>query len=228
MQQPANLPFAKPYEPLVSMRYCSKKITIYPAYYLQKLPGSSSDLLLRRGVAERLMAVAERLPGRQCLVLFDGWRSLKTQRYLYDRAVRHFREQGYDEYRMKEVMGGFVAYPSGNPAYPPPHYTGAAVDLTLGTSSGWLNMGTAFDDFTPRAHTNYFERRQPVSDDEILARNNRRFLRTMMETAGFTQNPDEWWHFSYGDRTWAEAHRCPPLYGGINPRSDQDSGAYKT
>jgi D-alanyl-D-alanine dipeptidase len=31
----------------------------------------------------------------------------------------------------------------------------------------------------------------------------RQLLRQVMETAGFAQHPNEWWHFSLGDQLWA-------------------------
>jgi D-alanyl-D-alanine dipeptidase len=40
-----------------------------------------------------------------------------------------------------------------------------------------------------------------------------------MAEAGFANHPDEWWHYSYGDQTWAAlTGRRAALYGLIeNP-----------
>ena len=35
------------------------------------------------------------------------------------------------------------------------------------------------------------------------AQNNRKLLLTILEQQGFINYPNEWWHFSYGDRYWA-------------------------
>jgi D-alanyl-D-alanine dipeptidase len=56
-------------------------------------------------------------------------------------------------------------------------------------------MGTGFDDFTglaePRRETQYLASGQ-LSQQQI---GNRRILRSIMERAGFTQLPNEWWHY---------------------------------
>jgi zinc D-Ala-D-Ala dipeptidase len=74
------------------------------------------------------------------------------------------------------------------------HNRGAAVDLTLVyLSTGLeLNMPTAFDDFTSRAH--HGESRG-LTPEQI---NNRDFLRDMMvKVGGFTLYDAEWWHYTY-------------------------------
>ncbi|MFT8312515.1 MAG: M15 family metallopeptidase [Sporolactobacillus sp.] len=204
-------------EPLVSMAHCSSKINIYPSYFLQKMPGTSQDLFLRQGVAEKIITLVERLPEGMSFVLIDGWRSIETQRFIYDRTISQFRDAGYSEEKITREMPGFVAYPSTDPLKPAPHYTGSAIDLTLADNNGWLEMGTDFDDFHQEAYLDFYEDKEGLSDQERRARDNRRFLKNTMEGAGFTHNPSEWWHYSYGDRTWAEEHRSAPLYRGIEP-----------
>jgi D-alanyl-D-alanine dipeptidase len=67
---------------------------------------------------------------------------------------------------------------------------GVAVDLTLvdlvtGTE---VPMGTPFDAFTPAAHT---------ANAEGRIRRYREVLVRAMESEGFTNYEQEWWHFSY-------------------------------
>ena len=39
-----------------------------------------------------------------------------------------------------------------------------------------------------------------------------------MTEAGFAPYEQEWWHYSYGDRAWAEHHgHAAPLYGATSP-----------
>ncbi|EST11839.1 M15 family metallopeptidase [Sporolactobacillus laevolacticus] len=205
---------SKQEEPLVSMANCSLKINIYPSYFLQKIPGTSDDLFLRQGVADKIIEIAEHLPEGLFLVLIDGWRSIETQRYIYDQTIVQFREAGYSEEKIQKEISDFVAFPSRDPFKPAPHYTGAAIDLTLSDRNGWLEMGTDFDDFHQEAYLDFYEDKKNLSEKEKLAKENRRFLREKMENAGFTHNPTEWWHYSYGDRTWARENGTDPLYGG--------------
>jgi D-alanyl-D-alanine dipeptidase len=70
------------------------------------------------------------------------------------------------------------------------HNLGVAVDLTLvdlvtGTE---LDMGTPFDTFTEAAHT---------ANAEGRVLRYRQILVKAMESEGFQNYENEWWHFSY-------------------------------
>lgn len=70
------------------------------------------------------------------------------------------------------------------------HNLGGAVDLTpvdlvTGTE---VPMGTAFDDFTGAAHT---------ANAAVRVQRYRQILVRTMESEGFSNYAQEWWHFSY-------------------------------
>lgn len=70
-----------------------------------------------------------------------------------------------------------------------PHSRGVAVDLTLIDDGGRaLDMGTGFDDFTPRAH-------HGAGDVGAAARRNRLLLLGVMTEAGWDFYRNEWWHY---------------------------------
>lgn len=70
-----------------------------------------------------------------------------------------------------------------------PHSRGVAVDLTLCTSSGEeLDMGTAFDAFTPASHHGRV-------DIAPQAQQNRLVLLGIMTAAGWDFYRNEWWHY---------------------------------
>lgn len=75
------------------------------------------------------------------------------------------------------------------------HNRGCAVDLTLVhlPTGRELPMPTGFDDFSPRAHTDYGRLPKKV-------KRNRELLKRVMTRHGFAPYPDEWWHFDY--RGW--------------------------
>ena len=76
-----------------------------------------------------------------------------------------------------------------DPRHGSPHSRGVAVDLTLLDSSGTaLEMGTAFDAFTPLSHHGSME----VS---AKAQHNRHLLLGIMTTAGWDFYQNEWWHY---------------------------------
>lgn len=73
-------------------------------------------------------------------------------------------------------------------------------------------MGGEFDETEEHSHTNYYEH------EESPARENRRLLVRTMENAGFSNYPQEWWHYNYGNRGWAErTGQSHAVYGYIEP-----------
>lgn len=80
---------------------------------------------------------------------------------------------------------GFLA----DPRRGSPHSMGAAIDLTLTDADGnELDMGTAFDAFTPRSH-------HGNQDIPPEAQRNRHLLMGLMTTAGWDFYRNEWWHY---------------------------------
>ena len=114
------------------------------------------------------------------------------------RAVRHFVRWAHDLADQKTkaahyprldkatLLGDYIAPVSG-------HSRGATVDLTLLRCDGGhctpLDMGTDFDLFDPRAHTD-----SPLVT--AAQRANRALLRQAMEAQGFRNYPLEWWHYT--------------------------------
>lgn len=92
-----------------------------------------------------------------------------------------------------------------NPRNGSVHNYGCAVDLTLATKTGKpLDMGTKFDYFGELAY--------PEKEDQLLKQGkltkkqveNRRLLRSVMRTAGFSSLKTEWWHFNALSRAEAK------------------------
>lgn len=202
-------------EPLVSLSAISKKIKVYPYYFQHHVPGASNECYLRKGVAERLLKATEFLPSNIHLVVLDGWRSYQTQLALYNRAKNMFLQKGYSSSKIVEELSKYVSFPSKDYRSPSPHLTGGAVDVTLADERGWLNMGTDFDEFHEKSRANWFETKDNLTEEEKIIRENRRLLKDIMEKAGFTSNEYEWWHFDYGNQSWALKTNQIPIYSII-------------
>lgn len=70
-----------------------------------------------------------------------------------------------------------------------PHSRGVAIDLTLTRPDGTpLDMGTAFDAFTPLSHHGHL-------GVHAQAQRNRLLLMGIMTTAGWDFYRNEWWHY---------------------------------
>ncbi|UWQ18563.1 M15 family metallopeptidase [Jannaschia sp. M317] len=196
------------------------------APYHGRVAGSVPDLLLRAPLVTRLQGVDARLaPYGLQLWVFDAWRPIAVQNHFHTRWMPdHLRTLHPDwdapriafeteRYWARGAEGGI------DPASPPPHATGAAVDLTIRYRDGAeLFMGTLFDDVSETSNTDALE-----ADPEGLAfsareaRANRRLLYWLMVEAGFANNPTEWWHFSRGDQMWARITGAEAAYYSIAP-----------
>jgi D-alanyl-D-alanine dipeptidase len=189
--------------------------------YWQKVEGATEQLLLRQGVAGKLLQVNARAgeAGLE-LFLFDAWRPRAVQAFFHDVWMprelqrRHPSLQGA---ALIEEVERYWAAPTTNENSPAPHATGGAVDLTLRWKNGEvLWMGSLFDDVTALANRDRFEvlAADNFSFSDQEARANRRLLHWLMVEEGFAGHPDEWWHFSWGDQMWAALTGAPHAHYG--------------
>jgi len=190
-------------EPLVD---AGRDLHCVGSYHRAGWPGTTASTWLRLGVVERLIEAQTELPDRFGFAVFDGWRSPETVRALY----AHYYGPG------STLEPGYLADPDADRGAPPPHETGAAVDLTLTWDGMPLSLGTPFDEFTPRAHLAALEVPGAAATDR-LDRDLRRLLYAVLTEAGFAAYDQEWWHYSYGDAAWADRHGATALYGATTP-----------
>ncbi|MBM3579808.1 MAG: D-alanyl-D-alanine dipeptidase [Alphaproteobacteria bacterium] len=103
------------------------------------------------------------------LKIFDGFRPIEVQQYLYDK-----------------FPGDFISNPQTGAI---PHCRGVAIDLTLTDLKGReLDMGSDFDEFSDLA----FHNCKKIS---VEAQRNRLLLLGLMTGAGFDFYSKEWWHY---------------------------------
>ena len=99
----------------------------------------------------------------------------------------------YRPYSVTKIMWQVVPDEryAANPANGSGHNRGASVDVTIAnlTTGIELEMPTAYDDFSEKAHHNYQELNETV-------KKNRQLLRNVMEKHGFVALETEWWHYS--------------------------------
>lgn len=153
---------------------------------------------LRRRVAESLLAAHRSLADRGLgLKIWDGYRPHSVQYRMWEKAP----------------FPGYV----GDPKLGSKHNRGAAVDLTLiDLETGKeLAMPTPYDEFTPRAHRDYFKLPPEVAE-------NRRILQETMLAHGFMTIESEWWHFDH--REWSRFPLSDVSLETLAARSDRDAG----
>ncbi len=174
----------------------------------------ASPHCLRHGALRRLLAAQtqlhQRFPGWR-LRVFDAYRPNAVQQFMVTHTYTALRAQHpqRDERELWDTVYTFWAQPSDDPATPPAHSTGAAIDLTVQDEHGQeLDMGTPIDEFSPRAHPDYFADKPAFA----AVQRHRMLLRELMLDQGFAQHPAEWWHFSYGDQLWAWRQHDPDVH----------------
>ena len=113
------------------------------------------------------------------IVIFDGYRPWTITKLFWDVVPEDKRK--------------FVA----NPETGSKHNRGCAVDLSIFdlTTGQLIDMPSGFDEFTERASPDY-------KGGTAQQTANREMLRKLMESEGFTVNPNEWWHFDY--KSWQD------------------------
>ena len=132
---------------------------------------------LQRPAAEALLGASHDLRARGYgLLVFDGYRPWSVTKLFWESVTGEKR--------------AFVA----DPAKGSKHNRGCAVDLSLYdlATGREVAMPSAYDEMSERAHPDY-------AGGTAASREARDLLRTAMETAGFTVEPNEWWHFNYKD-----------------------------
>ncbi len=191
--------------------------------YFHSAPGSISELYVREGVLKRLQqanSILEALGAE--LYLFDAYRPVEVQNYFHDVWVPKYLRQEHPKWSdemISEETGKYWAKGASSvdnivPLSPPPHATGGVVDLTLRsllTKELW-NMGSDFDEVREISFVDHFEKltkERLLTESETEAQQNRRTLYWVMHEVGMTVNPNEWWHFGFGDQLSAKISGAP-------------------
>lgn len=148
---------------------------------------------LKREAAEALARVDAALREQHMrLRVFDCYRPARAVahfvRWANDLADQRTKATHYPDLDTSELLGVYIAPVSG-------HSRGATVDLTVlrcdarNTDCEPLDMGTDFDFFGTRAHTD-------SSQVNAAQRANRHLLRDAMQAQGFRNYTMEWWHYT--------------------------------
>lgn len=224
MKSYQTIPISECKDPLVPIPATPFVFTHPHPYAVLGAPyGESSPWRLRQNVLNALLQAHEELNKRRpgwCLKLFDAYRPIPVQSFMVWRefqiqaelaghslaAYRNPTELEAENPRLYEILAAkvfeFWGIPSDNPLTPPPHSTGAAIDLTLQEETGQeADMGCPIDETTERAYPDHYT--QAISPSMRTFHKHRVLLNEVMASAGFSRHGNEWWHFSLGDQMWA-------------------------
>ena len=87
-----------------------------------------------------------------------------------------------------------------------------------------LEMGTVFDGVHPETATRFYEELNPAQLDDVARQclTNRRLLWNVLVAAGFSNYPEEWWHFDFGNQFDAARTGRPAIYGAAPFSGEND------
>jgi D-alanyl-D-alanine dipeptidase len=125
------------------------------------------------------------------LKIFDGYRPVKAVSFFQEWAKKpetnpDIQAIFYPKFNRRELFElGYIATKSS-------HSRGSAVDLSLVNlkTGKELDMGTEFDFFDEKSHT-------ASSHISANQKHNRMLLKDLMESQGFKNYAQEWWHYSF-------------------------------
>ena len=165
-------------------------------------------ILVRSSVNQMLQKAAKNLPDSYQLVVRAGHRPIEVQYKLLEMVKYGYAKENpsASDYESLAFARQYVADPA---IKLPPHCCGAAVDVDMyDTKTGKLvDFGCPMNTDGDIAH---------VYTDKINSEqaSNREILRQAMLSADFAPHPNEWWHFSYGDKMWAKFYsKSAAIYG---------------
>jgi zinc D-Ala-D-Ala dipeptidase len=220
-----DIPIQESHEPLVPLPSPPLVLaTPHPYVALGASYGEVSPFCLRERVVVALLEAQKALQAEYphwYLYIFDAYRPVAVQQFMVDVTIAEvLRSRNLDLATLSDAQKESVlaevyqlwAPPVLDAATPPPHSTGAAVDLTLFDiqRQDTLFMGSPIDELSPRSQPDYFgnlanQPQTPPAEKTTaqLANRHRQLLAQVMIQAGFQRHPGEWWHFCLGDQMWA-------------------------
>lgn len=209
VNQLRHVPILECGEPLVDfMEACPELVWLSPRMNYTRARYA------RKTLASMLCQAAHLLPAGFRLGVHECWRPLHIQHRMQIsvRARLRKRHPEWSETKLVRVVNTLSA-----PLHrrvPPPHSTGAAVDLWLVDAAGRrLDHTSPFDLYDPAC---YPARVEGLSEQ---AEHVRATLRAALEPTGLTNYPSEYWHWSYGDQGWAYRGGHPhAIYGPVIPK----------
>jgi zinc D-Ala-D-Ala dipeptidase len=225
MKPYSKVAIAENQDPLILIPDSIHCLLPHPYLSLGAPYGEKSPFYLRSRVIEKLMEanriLSQLKPGYQ-IAVFDAYRPVVVQQFMVIHAyqdlikARELDPLQISNQQKEDLMQDvyqFWAIPSYDLASPPPHSTGAAVDVTLIDEAGKeINMGSAIDLISPLSHPNYFQ--AELTEETQQYHRDRQLLNQAMTEVGFQRHPNEWWHFSWGDQMWAWLTEAPEAFYG--------------
>ena len=210
-----RIPIIENHEPLVELKD-QKALAYGPS---PEVSNNQDYTKLRKSVYDKLIQAQALLPNGLRLCLYEGYRSLSLQKFLFEGRFSKVKSL-HPDWSNKQLFNETLKLVSpivnqDGSKNIPPHSTGGAIDVYLVNEAGQpVPMGIEVKDWMEDGDGSL-----SLSDSQKIsaeARAYRKIMSDALEAVGFANYPHEYWHWSYGDRYWAHQTGHPAaIYGSI-------------
>lgn len=210
-----SIPIQENHEPMMDL-LSQTEITLGPS---PEIENNTDYTKMRRSVYEKLVFAQSLLPKNSRFCLYEAYRSLNTQKILFDARKKSVQEKKsdlsgkalFDE--ITKLVSPIINFDGSINI--PPHATGAAVDVYLIDNHGeYMDMGIHPKDWL--LDVDGMLSKTTATQISETAKHNRKIMSDVMQKAGFVNYFTEFWHWSYGDRYWAYQLNKPfAIYGVV-------------
>jgi D-alanyl-D-alanine dipeptidase len=201
---------------MVTIKECGEPLVdikrVCPGVVIALNPGrlkQEKTAFVRQTVAEMLKTAQSYLPSGTTFIIRDAWRPQHVQKEILQEFTRRFEKQhpNWSAERIAQEVGKYAA-PAEGPEVSG-HLTGGAIDVRLIHKGRRLPMRSKKLSYQENAKTEQPKLPKPLQ-------RNRQVMYDALTKAGFSNYPEEFWHWSYGDIWWAKRNHKPhALYGII-------------
>ena len=184
-----------------------------------EIPNNTDYTKMRTTVYAKIIQAQESLPVGIRFCIYEGYRSLKLQKSLFDTRFANIRAHNptwsHDQVFQETTRLVSPVINLDESTNIPPHSTGGAFDIYLIDQKGEpLDMGIHPKDWMEDEDGTLSQTNSEYISD--TAKENRKIMNQVLEGVNFVNYPTEFWHWSYGDRYWAY-HKGQPhaIYGTL-------------
>lgn len=159
---------------------------------------TQKKIKLQREALQALVSAQNSLPSGYKFKILDGHRTLRDQKKLVSEMEAKLRKSNPDNWKdlLTQYTGGYEELKlKGSDISFMNHRSGRTIDITLMKDGVELDMG-----LSPQGGAALDERdRLDYQGDKLNeeAKVNRKILQQALESKGFANHPDEWWHWGY-------------------------------
>lgn len=171
-----------------------------------EIPDNQDYTKMRFTIYDKLKAAQALLPQALFLCVYEGYRSLMTQKKIFEERYKKLQDlhpEWKHEHLFEETtkLVSPVVNKDGSINIQP-HSTGGAIDVYLVDKNGHIvDMGICIKDWLSDVSGEL----SAANSDKISeqAKIYRKIMSDVLEAVGFVNYPTEYWHWSFGDRYWA-------------------------